>query len=303
MASSEKNVQAFVGDPRMSFCAGGMHPYRLLSYLRVFKEQRAKEWIETITAACGHPENIIMDSGAFTLQFGGMKGFNIEPTYDAYAKFTEQYLADLERWDFKGIVIEMDVQRLLGVADTEKLRRMFSHLGPRVMYVWHQPDGPDGMDELARRYDFVSFSFMELNVISGTKHKQAAKGNLALTRRMSADLLKRIHGADPKRKPPRVHLLGCTQRALLESRHAWSGDSSAWLQASRYGKGMLFEPERGIITVHVRSRKFERWRSMAMSRMPEFEAHVMADPAITPDLKTVYLNAAACAYAYTAQQA
>ena len=49
MASSEKNVQAFVGDPRMSFCAGGMHPYRLLSYLRVFKEQRAKEWIETIT--------------------------------------------------------------------------------------------------------------------------------------------------------------------------------------------------------------------------------------------------------------
>lgn len=267
--AGEIDIKYLLGEPAVMRAASGGHSYRLLSYLSLRDNKNAKELLDTAVEAYGHPENVIIDSGAFSVMFGAKKGM-LPETLDAYSEFTDEYLENIERWGFKGIIIEMDVHRLLGMEDLLKLRARFKSFGKRVMYVWHEPEGLDGMGALAREKDFVAFSLIELNVISGSGNVMS--GNAKITNGMAMDLLRRVHEADPKRKPPRIHMLGCMQAPLIESRLPWSADASSWLAGVRYGTGLIFDPQKGVHGVHLRSNKFQRWQRMAMSTMPEYEA-------------------------------
>lgn len=216
----------FAGEPRLlaQACSATAHPNILISYL-VF---RGKRTLDPGLRAMFEPERMILDSGLFSFMFGALRG-QIPETFDAYRDFTRRYLDDVARIGWPGIVVEADVHKLLGMEALYRLREEFAPLGDRVMYVWHQPEGIDGLRELARARSYIALSIPELRIQFGGTHR---RGTDSYKRAMWA-LLREAHAAC--KVPPRIHLLGCTVPELMQTPLAWSCDSTSWLSASIYG--------------------------------------------------------------------
>lgn len=224
------------------------HRRMLFSYLYLrTNKAKAKEIVEVARRAA-EPDDLIMDSGAFSFMFGAHAG-QLPPELPAYDAFVEEYIDDMKSWGWPGIVVEMDVDRLLGVDALERLRERFAPLGDRVMYAWHKPQGPEAMGTLARRFSHVSFSMIELSKIALHHNDEES---------MARDLLTRIELATPG-APPRVHLLGCNRMQLLTDRRVWSADATSVLSGVKFGSPMVFD----VIGGKMRAirRHSERWQA------------------------------------------
>jgi hypothetical protein len=264
------------------------HPYRLYSY---FYWKRLPDPVPYVSK---DPESTIMDSGLFSFMFGSEKG-KMPETYDAYDAYTRNYLADLDAWGYRGFLVESDAQRLLGMPAVTELRKLFRDREDRTIFVWHEPEGLDGLDALALRYDYIAIGLPELRVISaGT-----SGGGREKPMRMVNDLLTRVHDVCRRkgRLPPKVHLLGCTTPRMMETRLAWSCDSTSWLNGVRYGTGYVWSQRDGLRVAGARSPTFLRYRANAMEKFPDAVAY--ANEQRDPDY---YLNTMACAHAYDQYQ-
>ncbi len=268
------------------------HPYRLVSYFYAARLPDPGAVLRSLVD--GRPQNLIIDSGLFSFMFGSEQG-KLPSTYEAYRDYTLRYIDKVQGWGLDGCtLVESDTHRLLGMDATLRLREEFAPLGSRVMYVWHQPEGLDGLVKLARERDYIGIGLPELRVIaSGGK---APIGQSSLVTRMCKDLLKRVHdGCDGK--PPRIHLLGCTVQDLMETRLAWSCDSTSWLSGVRFGNGCVWTPVEGLQSAGLRSERFAKFRAMACAAFPK--AVEFAEKQSNADY---YLNCFACAYAYALYQ-
>jgi len=270
----------------MSMMAG--HPYRLVSYW-YFRDVPDAALI--LRALVDDPQNLIIDSGLFSLMFGSEKG-TLPETYDAYRDYTRRYLDDLAKWDFPCIVVEADTHRLLGMDATLRLREEFAPLGDRVIYVWHEPEGLDGLVELARTRSYIAISVPEMRMLSS---RGSHVGQGRQVERMVSDLLVRVHGACEV--PPRIHLLGCTVPEMMQTRLAYSCDSTSWLSGLRFGNAVIWEPLTGLQTVATRSPRFQAYAQRAAEQFPD--ALAFAKQQDNPDY---YVNCIGCAFAYTQYQ-
>ena len=266
------------------------HPYRLASYYYL---KNMRDPTSTLKALVDRPEHLIVDSGLYSLMFGSEQG-SIPSTYEAYRDYTLRYIEDMQKWCPDCFIVEADTHRLLGMDATHRLREEFKPLGSKVMYVWHQPEGLDGLEVLAREKDYIGIGLPELRMISngGTSTVQQS----GIVNRMARDLLRRVHAACGD-SPPRIHLLGCTVKDLMETSLAWSCDSTSWLSGIRYGNGCIWTSHGGLSTVGIRSPRFLRFREQAMDAYPD--ATDFANAQSNPDY---YLNCLACAYAYALYQ-
>lgn len=281
------NYRAPTKDTLLSLMA--QHPYRLVSYIYAKELQMPGDQLRALVR---NDRDLIMDSGLYSFMFGSEQG-KLAPTYQAYRDYVRRYLDDVAAWGLDCIVVEADAQRILGVEATERLREEFAPLGSRVMYVWHQPEGIDGLIKLARERDYVGLGLPELRMIaSGGK---SVAGSSSGAKRLCDDLLRRIHEACVG-SPPRVHLLGCTVENMMETRLAWSCDSTSWLSGVRFGNGVIWTHE-GLQAVGLRSPRFLRFRDMAMAEHPR--AVDFARSQTNPDY---YLSCLACAHAYAQYQ-
>lgn len=269
----------------ISMMAG--HPYRLVSYFYIKGLPDPAATLRSLVD--GDDRKLIVDSGLYSFMFGSEQG-KIPNTYEAYRDYTRKYLDDMADWGLDCYLVEADTHRLLGMDATFRLREEFKPLGSRVMYVWHQPEGLDGLVKLAKEVDYLGIGLPELRMIaSGGK---SAAGQSKLINRMCMDLLRRVHTACGD-SPPRIHLLGCTVEHLMESPLAWSCDSTSWLAGLRFGMGRLWTASDGLVAAGIRSEKFAKFREQAMNRFPE--AVEFANKTNNPDY---YLNCLACAHAY-----
>jgi len=265
------------------------HPYRLVSYVdaRTLSDPGIQ-----LSALVDNPRDLVMDSGLYSFMFGARKN-EIPTTYEAYRDYTRRYLDDMAKWGVDCFVVEADTHYLLGMDATLRLREEFAPLGSRAIYVWHRPEGFDGLVKLAQERDYISFGIPELRMLaSGGK---SVAGSSKMAARMCNDLLKRVHDACAGH-PPRVHLLGCTVEVMMETQLAWSCDSTTWLESIRYGKGRIWTVN-GIENAAIRSEKFLRFRKLAMDAFPK--AVDFANAQANPDY---YLAGLACAYAYSLYQ-
>jgi hypothetical protein len=272
----------------VSLMAG--HPYRLVSYFYIkdLPDPRA-----ALKALVTDDRNLIVDSGLFSFMFGSEKG-KMPNTYEAYRDYTRKYLDDMAAWGLDCYLVEADTHRLLGMQDTFRLREEFEPLGSRCMYVWHQPEGLDGLITLAKERDYIGIGLPELRMIaSGGK---SAVGQSSKVNAMCNDLLRRVHAACGN-QPPRIHLLGCTVETLMETGLAWSCDSTSWLAGIRFGQGRIWTARKGLEAAGIRSEMFLKFRELAMDANP-----LAVDFARQQSNPDYYLNCIACAHAYALYQ-
>lgn len=260
------------------------HPWRLVSYMDL-----AASLPEVVGVT--DPESMIVDSGLFALMFGS-KQQTMPATFEAYRRYTLEYLEALDRVSYKGLLVECDTHKLLGMDATFRLREEFKPLGDRVIYTWHAPEGIAGLFELARSRSYIALSVPELRVFFGGSFALGSKEyTVALWK-----LLAEIHKACAAEGSPRIHLLGCTTLELMQTPLAWSCDSTSWLSGVRYGKGWVYEGSGKLKMRPMRSREFVAWRTTVYRERLTPELRTLADS------RPYGLNELACAAAYSDYQ-
>jgi hypothetical protein len=236
------------------------YPYRLCSYFYLSgPRSRARELVMDCANSSPAGSEWIMDSGLFSFMFGAEKG--VLNTYEDYRGYAETYVAAMKEWGWKHAIVECDVQRVLGVPETERLRdEIFRPSGLETIYVWHIPEGEEGLTALAKKERRVALSVPEFRQVLGRgtgPHSAIMKG------------LRLIRAAG--REDQRVHLLGNTQRDLLHAPvPADTCDSTSWLSGGQYGNGQFFDAKSSeVSTASVYSPKWRAWRKWCESHFTE----------------------------------
>jgi len=106
-------------------------------------------------------KHCIQDSGLFSLMFGSYKGIKDEKFINNwYYNLIETTLSG----GFKGTVVEVDCQKVLGVKKAWDLRIKMKNNLPnnRQINVFHKEDGQKGLDQLIEFSDYIAISVPEL---------------------------------------------------------------------------------------------------------------------------------------------
>ena len=162
-------------------------------------------------------KHTIMDSGLFTLMFGSEKGKKDKKFIYEWA---DKIIEFVNVSKYKGTLVEVDCQKVLGVDAAWELRKYFKQkLKNRIINVFHIEDGKKGLDEMIEFSDYIAISVPELRGLK-KKHHTEKLANYIKNKKPSID----------------IHLLGCTEVKLLKKlKFCSSSDSTSWLQPVRFG--------------------------------------------------------------------
>jgi len=163
-------------------------------------------------------KHCIQDSGLFSLMFGSYKGIKDEQfIINWYKKLVETTLLG----EFKGTVVEVDCQKVLGVKKAWELREQMKKDLPknRQINVFHKEDGQKGLDKLIEFSDYIAISVPELRSL-GQKNYTEKIANYIKNKKPTID----------------IHLLGCTENKLLKKlSFCSSADSTSWVSLNKFG--------------------------------------------------------------------
>ena len=180
-----------------------------------------------------YAKHIIMDSGLFTLMFGACK--DLKPDEKFIRRYKDAIVDFVNEHQLYSITcVECDCQKLLGVDVAWDLRQQMRKQLPnnRIINVFHFEDGKRGLDSMIDFAEYIAISVPEMRIIKPKTYKEDVY---------------RIASYIKDRKPEiDIHLLGCTERAMLQRcKFATSSDSTTWQQINRYG-GILGKRTRDI---------------------------------------------------------
>ena len=171
-------------------------------------------------------KHVIMDSGLFTLMFGACKDIKPDEAFirrykDAICEFINE-----NNLDSSIACVECDCQKLLGTELAWELRKQMREQIPNtVINVFHYEDGRKGLDRLIEFSDYIAISVPELRIVKPKTYKE--------------DVYSLASYIKNKRPELNLHLLGCTEKAILtRCNFATSADSTSWQQVNRYGRLM-----------------------------------------------------------------
>ena len=166
----------------------------------------------------------ILDSGLFTLMFGSLAGKKDEAYLDKWYEHLTDYILHEE---YKGAVVEVDCQKVLGVKKAWEYRKaMKKKLPNRIINVFHIEDGQKGLDRLIEYSDYIALSVPELRILKKKEYLYTLASYI-------------------KNKKPEmdIHLLGFTEKTNLDKfKFCTTCDSSSWISGVRYG---LIETSKG----------------------------------------------------------
>lgn len=163
-------------------------------------------------------KHTIQDSGLFSLMFGAYKG---KKDLDFITKWYEKLVEVTSNGGFKGSVVEVDCQKVLGVDKAWEFREKLKKDLPnnRQINVFHIEDGQRGLDRLIEFSDYIAISVPELRAI-GKKNHTINIANYIKNKKPNID----------------IHLLGCTENKLLkELSFCSSADSTSWVSLNKFG--------------------------------------------------------------------
>lgn len=185
--------------------------------------------------------HVIMDSGLFTLMFGACK--DVKPDESFLRRYLDaicQYVNDNKAYSLT--CVECDCQKLLGTELAWELReKMQKQIPNRIINVFHYEDGRAGLDRIIDFSQYIAISVPELRIVKPRTYRED-------TYRLASYIKDRKPQID-------IHLLGCTERAMLKRcRFATSADSTTWQQVNRYG-GIL-----GYRTRQIKPEKVQEGR-------------------------------------------
>lgn len=165
--------------------------------------------------------HVIQDSGLFTLMFGAGKGQ--KQTRESLTQWQDKLIAFVQQNNIQATCVEIDCQKVLGVADAwyfrERMRRLLPN--PQIN-VFHFEDGLKGLDRLIAFSDYIAVSVPEWRIVKSATHRK--------------DIRYITHYIKNKKPNIDIHLLGCTDlKIIAENRFCTSADSTSWLAGVKYG--------------------------------------------------------------------
>jgi len=163
----------------------------------------------------------IMDSGLFTLMFGAHAGKRDE---DFLTRWQEAIVEFVATTGYKGTIVEVDCQKIFGPEKAWEFRKQLKQICPnRQINVFHKEDGQKGLDRLIEFANYIAISVPELRITNRKTYKD--------------DVVRLSHYIKNKKPAIDIHLLGCTEKGLLQKcSFVSSTDSTSWLQVNRYGQ-------------------------------------------------------------------
>lgn len=197
--------------------------YGLMSAYPYVKDKASSYKVDDLAIKKGKFEHTIIDSGLFTLMWGGAKDKKLTES-DMWDWMHRLVLFATENDIPNCSFVECDCQKLMGPELAwemrQEMRKLLHH--HEIINVFHLEDGMDGFERLVDFTDYLAISVPELRFNRGKVYKQAV---CSLTRRARAI-----------RKDVKIHLLGCTEVGLLrQNKFCTSADSSTWSGSTRWG--------------------------------------------------------------------
>ena len=162
-----------------------------------------------------------MDSGLFTLMFGG--GKEQKQTKSSLMEWQDKTFEFIKQNNFNGTCVDIDCQKLLGVEEAWFFReRMRNTIKNRCINVFHVEDGKKGLDRLIEFSEYIAISVPEIRIVKPKTFRE--------------DVHKLATYIKNKKPEIDIHLLGCTDKLMLkQNRFCTSADSSSWTGVYRFG--------------------------------------------------------------------
>ena len=168
-----------------------------------------------------HFKHVILDSGLFTLMFGGKKGER--QTVETLIQWQDKTFSFIRQNNLNCTLVEIDCQKLLGVDKAWFFRERARKLLPNnQINVFHYEDGKDGLNRLIDFSNYIAISVPEIRIVHPKTYAED-------TYRLASYI---------KDKKPEIdiHLLGCTELSMLRrNRFCTTSDSSSWTSVYRFG--------------------------------------------------------------------
>jgi len=184
-------------------------------------------------------KHCIQDSGLFSLMFGSYKGAKTE---EFILKWYEKLIEVTNKGGYKGTVVEVDCQKVLGVEKAWNLRNKMRIDLPnnRQINVFHKEDGQKGLDRLIEFSDYIAISVPELRAL-GQKNYTSKIAYYIKNKKPTID----------------IHLLGCTENKLLkELNFCSSADSTSWVSLNKFG---WFKYNNGQETISIKKSNISKY--------------------------------------------
>jgi hypothetical protein len=171
----------------------------------------------------------LLDSGAFSFINTG-KRVNWMEFADKYADFVKTH--QIKHY------FELDIDQIIGVAETRKLRdRLESKVGWQSIPVWHTIRGMDEWTVLCKNYQYISTS---LSGFTNTSKWFRSHKHEPLHAMLD---ISQEYGC-------KVHGLGFTNIPKLHThKRLYSVDSTSWLMGGRNGILNIFQQDLGLMKV------------------------------------------------------
>lgn len=168
--------------------------------------------------------HVIMDSGLFSLMFGACKDVKPDEKFiRGWQNAIIKFVNDNKAWNLT--CVECDCQKLLGTDVAWDLRKQLRKKLPnnRIINVFHFEDGQEGLDRLIDFSEYIAISVPELRIVKPKTYKE--------------DVYRLATYIKNKKPSIDIHLLGCTEYALLERcKFCTSADSTSWQAVNRFGR-------------------------------------------------------------------
>ncbi len=181
-----------------------------------------------LVATIPYFRNFMLDSGVFSFINSG-KRINYDTYLHEYADFIKEN--NIRQY------VELDVDQLIGVKETRKMRDYLEKLvGWPSIPVWHSIRGKESFLEDCRDYSYICQGFYLTEGLSSS-----------LTERHTPWFIDKAHELGC-----RIHGLGFTKITLLPKFHFDSVDSSTWSMGQRYGLIFNYNPTKGTMNQRTR---------------------------------------------------
>jgi len=221
------------------FLAGceGIEPYQaasiagikniLFSYYHLQKKSSTAK--EIMSLMNKRDQEVICDSGLFTMMFGAGKGKTY--TYSDLLDYTKKYIETAKGFGVKNLtIVEMDTHKILELPKLYEFRKHFEDSGIQTLYVWHVEEKIEGLFRMAEKYNYIALSVPELRIL--------CKGKKTRYQDVVHDLLYKIQ--KNVGRLPKIHLLGNTVPETMETNTAYSCDSSSWTFGVRHSRTYFY---------------------------------------------------------------
>lgn len=158
-----------------------------------------------------HSEEILIDSGAHTLQKG--KKCNFE-------KFTYEYAEFIKKFDRPNVIgyFEMDVDNIIGYEKVKELRKILEKVSDKIIPVWHKNRGIEEFKKMCQDYSG------RIVAITGFKNEDIKDEQYLMFLKYA------------KKYNCKVHCLGMTRKGILDKVPFDYVDSSSWKQQAIFGR-------------------------------------------------------------------